>query len=111
MVAQEVKSLAHQTATATAHIARQVTDIRNATAEAVEGSGHLRDDRGYQRSVGQHIGGGGRARRRHSRDRPRIEQAAGGTQEVSVNIADVQQVANDTGTASGQVLDLSWRAG
>jgi methyl-accepting chemotaxis protein len=34
-----------------------------------------------------------------------IEQAAGGTQEVSVHIADVRQVANDTGAASGQVLD------
>ena len=35
VVAHEVKSLAQQTATATEHIARQVADIRTATAEAV----------------------------------------------------------------------------
>ncbi len=106
VVAQEVKSLAHQTATATDHIARQVADIRNATAEAVEAIGGICETIASINEVSASISAAVEEQGAATAEIVRsIEQAAGGTQEVSANIADVQQVANDTGNASGQVLD------
>jgi methyl-accepting chemotaxis protein len=106
VVAQEVKSLAHQTATATDHIARQVADIRAATAEAVEAIGGICDTIANINEVSASISAAVEEQGAATAEIVRsIEQAAGGTQEVSANIADVQQVANDTGAASGQVLD------
>ena len=99
VVAQEVKSLAHQTATATDHIARQVADIRNATAEAVEAIGGICETIANINEVSASISAAVEEQGAATAEIVRsIEQAAGGTQEVSANIADVQQVANDTGT-------------
>src|SRR3954468_18457082 len=96
VVAQEVKNLAHQTATATEHIARQVADIRTATAEAVAAIGGIcetiTDINEVSASISAAVEEQGAATAEIVRS---IEQAAGGTQEVSVHIADVRQVVND----------------
>ncbi|MDA9391669.1 chemotaxis protein [Bradyrhizobium sp. CCBAU 45394] len=105
VVANEVKALAEQTAKATGDIGEQISDIQTATQESV--SAILRISQTIQRlseiasSIAAAVEQQSAATREISRN---VQQAADGTRQVSVNVATVRQEANDTGSASSEVL-------
>ena len=108
VVANEVKSLATQTAQATGEIAAQVTSMQEETEGAVgairtisETVGRINEIAG---SISAAVEEQGAATSEISRN---VQQAAQGTQEVTSNIAGVSQAATETGSASTQVLSAS----
>jgi methyl-accepting chemotaxis protein len=108
VVASEVKSLASQTAKATDEIRAQIASMQDVTTSAV----------GAIRNIGQTIGEindvttaiaaaveqQGAATREIARN---IQHAAGGTTEVSGNIAGVSAASAEAGTAASDVLNAS----
>ena len=105
VVASEVKSLATQTAKATDDIARQITQIQNATKGAVESIRGIGATIGEISAIAAAIAAAveeqGSATQEIARN---VQQASAGTQEVSSNIVGVSQGASDTGAAATQVL-------
>ncbi len=108
VVANEVKSLANQTAKATEEIAAQIDTVRgeiNGTVGAIEGIvGTIGKINEIAASIAAAVEEQDAATQEIARN---VEQAAQGTQEVTNNIAGVTQAANETGTASGQVLTMA----
>ncbi|WFU20647.1 methyl-accepting chemotaxis protein [Bradyrhizobium sp. CB3481] len=105
VVASEVKALAEQTAKATGEIGQQITGIQAATQESVNAiqaiSGTIEKLSEISSAIAAAVEEQGAATQEISRN---VQQAAMGTQRVSTNIADVQRGANETGSASSQVL-------
>ena len=105
VVASEVKALAEQTAKATGEISQQISGIQAATQESVGAIKEIGDTIGRMSEIASAIAAAveeqGAATQEIARN---VQQAAHGTQQVSSNIADVQQGASATGTASSQVL-------
>src|SRR5205085_4852070 len=105
VVASEVKSLANQTAKATEEIGAQITQIQDATKEAVaaiQGIGTtIAEVNSIAGSIAAAVEQQGAATQEIARN---VQQAAQGTQEVSSNIVNVKQAATETGAASSQVL-------
>jgi methyl-accepting chemotaxis protein len=105
VVASEVKSLAGQTAQATTVISEQVAAIQGASDQTVAAIRNVADVIAEINQIGSAIASAieqqGSATREIARN---VQQAAHGTQEVTSNIAGVQQAANDTGSAATQVL-------
>jgi methyl-accepting chemotaxis protein len=108
VVASEVKALAEQTAKATGEIGQQITGIQAATQESVnaikEISGTIERLSEISSTIAAAVEEQGAATQEISRN---VQQAAQGTQQVSANITDVQRGANDTGSASSQVLSAA----
>jgi methyl-accepting chemotaxis protein len=105
VVASEVKALAEQTAKATSDISQQVAGIQMATRESVaaikEISGTIGRISEISSTIASAVEEQGAATQEISRN---VQQAAAGTTQVASNITDVQRGANETGSASSQVL-------
>lgn len=108
VVASEVKSLATQTAKATDEISGQISQIQQATGQAVsaiKGIGTtIQEMSEIAGAIAAAVEEQGAATLEISRN---VQQAAQGTEEVSHSIVDVRQAATDTGAASAQVLDAA----
>jgi methyl-accepting chemotaxis protein len=108
VVASEVKNLANQTAKATEEIGAQISGIQASTQQAVEAIAGIGKTIAEIDEVASGIASAveeqGAATQEIARN---VEQAAAGTQEVSSNITGVNQAANDTGTAAGQILSAA----
>jgi methyl-accepting chemotaxis protein len=115
VVASEVKSLAQQTGKATEEIGAQITQIQNATAEAVKAiraiGATIEEVSAIGTSIASAVEEQGAATAEIART---VQQTAASTRDVTVNIGGVSQAVNDTGAAASQVLgaaiDLSQRA-
>ncbi|MBR0875854.1 methyl-accepting chemotaxis protein [Bradyrhizobium japonicum] len=108
VVASEVKALAEQTAKATGEIGQQISSIQAATEQSVgsirEISGTIERLSEISSAVAAAVEEQGAATQDISRN---VQQAAHGTQRVSINIGDVQRGASETGSASSQVLSAA----
>jgi methyl-accepting chemotaxis protein len=108
VVASEVKALAEQTAKATGEISQQISGIQVATQESVGAIREIGDTIGRMSEISSTIASAveeqGAATQEISRN---VQQAAQGTMQVSANITDVQRGANETGSASSQVLSAA----
>ncbi|MFK4655023.1 methyl-accepting chemotaxis protein [Bradyrhizobium japonicum] len=108
VVASEVKALAEQTAKATGEIGQQISSIQAATEQSVgsirEISGTIERLSEISSAVAAAVEEQGAATEDISRN---VQQAAHGTQRVSINIGDVQRGASETGSASSQVLSAA----
>jgi methyl-accepting chemotaxis protein len=108
VVASEVKALAEQTAKATGEIGQQITGIQAATQDSVgaiqEISGTIGKLSEISSAIAAAVEEQGAATQEISRN---VQQAAQGTQMVSVNITDVQRGATETETASSHVLSAA----
>jgi methyl-accepting chemotaxis protein len=105
VVAAEVKSLAEQTAKATAEIAGQVGDIQGATTESVAAIGAITSTIKNMNEISTTIAAAveqqGAATNEISRS---VQQAAKGTGEVSAKVSTITQSSGETGAAASQVL-------
>lgn len=105
VVASEVKSLAEQTAKATAEIAGQIGDIQGATAESVQAIGAItsviKNMNDISTAIAAAVEQQGSATNEISRS---VQLAAKSTGEVSVNISKITESSGETGAASSQVL-------
>jgi methyl-accepting chemotaxis protein len=105
VVAQEVKALAAQTARATDEISVQIAGMQTATQESVTAikaiGGTIGRISEISASIAAAVEQQGAATGEISRN---VGRAAKGTAEVATNIADVNRGANETGSASTQVL-------
>jgi len=108
VVASEVKSLANQTAKATEDIASQVANIQSSTNDAVgaiTGVGStinkMNDITG---TISAAVEEQGAATAEISRN---VQEAAAGTQEVTGSITTVSSIADESGSAAGQVLEAA----
>jgi methyl-accepting chemotaxis protein len=106
VVAQEVKALASQTAKATDEIGTQIGAMQAATQDSVGAIKEIGETIGRIANIATTIATAveqqGAATQEISRN---VHQAAKGTAEVVDNIGDVNRGANETGTASSQVLN------
>jgi methyl-accepting chemotaxis protein len=105
VVANEVKSLASQTAKATDEISAQVGAMQGATAEAVQAIESIGRTIGAINEITSAIALAveqqGSATQEIARN---VQEAAQGTGQVSSNITGVNQAADKTGAAAGKVL-------
>ena len=105
VVAQEVKALASQTANATSEISAQIAGMQAATQDSVlaikEISGTIGRVSEIAAAIAAAVEQQGAATQEISRN---VQQAALGSTQVAANIADVNRSADDTGSASSQVL-------
>ena len=105
VVASEVKSLAEQTAKATAEIAGQIGDIQSATTESVDAIGTITNVIKTMNDISTAIAAAveqqGSATNEISRS---VQLAAKSSGEVSVNISRITQSSGETGAAATQVL-------
>lgn len=108
VVAREVKSLAQQTAKATAEIGEQITGIQSSTAQAVTAIGGIGDViqsmNEISNAIAAAVEGQGSATLEIARN---VQEAAQGTSEVSANSSGLSQVAASTGSAAAQVMASS----
>jgi methyl-accepting chemotaxis protein len=106
IVAHEVKSLASQTAMATEDISTHVATMQGATNEAVHAIesivGTISSINEITTAIASAVEEQGAATQEIARN---VQQAAQGTAEVSHNIVGVNQAANETGIAAGQVSE------
>ena len=115
VVASEVKALATQTAKATEDISTQIAAIQGETGNAVEAikaiGGTIRQMNEIASAIAAAVEQQGAATRDISNN---IQLVAQGTSGVAANIAGVNEAAQETGTAAGEVLtaadDLSRQA-
>jgi methyl-accepting chemotaxis protein len=105
VVASEVKSLAEQTAKATAEIAGQVSEIQSATSESVEAIGGITNVIKSMSNISTAIAAAveqqGAATNEISRS---VQLASKSTGDVSVNISAITKSSGETGAAASQVL-------
>jgi methyl-accepting chemotaxis protein len=105
VVASEVKSLAEQTAKATAEIAGQIGDIQGATTESVNAigaiTGVIKAMNEISTAIAAAVEQQGSATNEISRS---VQLAAASTGAVSVNISKITQSSGETGAAATQVL-------
>jgi methyl-accepting chemotaxis protein len=105
VVAQEVKALASQTAKATDEIGNQITGMQSATQQsvaAIKGIGAtITRVSQIASTIAAAVEEQGAATREIARN---VQLAAHGTSQVAANITDVNRGAENTGTASAQVL-------
>ncbi|MEE3625919.1 methyl-accepting chemotaxis protein [Nitrospirillum sp. BR 11752] len=105
VVANEVKSLANQTAKATGEIGEQVTSIQEETRRTVAAIGEIATTIERLGAISTGISSAveeqGAATQEISRN---VQEAAQGTQQVSENISAVSESATVTGAAATQVL-------
>jgi methyl-accepting chemotaxis protein len=105
VVASEVKALAEQTAKATGEIGQQIAGIQTATQQSVGAIKEISDTIGKLSEISSAIAAAVEEQGAATQDISRnVQQAAQGTSRVTVNIGDVQRGANETGSASSQVL-------
>ncbi|ALK10919.1 methyl-accepting chemotaxis protein [Blastochloris viridis] len=116
VVASEVKSLADQTAKATAEISAQIEEIQSSTADSAHAIGQITEIIRRMNEIATTIASAveeqGAATTEIARN---VQQASAGTAEVSSNIVGVTRAAADSSAASTQVLaaagDLAIQSG
>ncbi|MBS7789150.1 HAMP domain-containing protein [Roseococcus sp. SDR] len=105
VVASEVKALAAQTAKATEEIGAKVQEMQAATAASVTAIHAIGQTIGEMNHIASGIASAvdqqGAATREIARS---VQSVAAGTQEVVGNIAGVNEAADETGAAAGQML-------
>ncbi|ALK09969.1 methyl-accepting chemotaxis protein [Blastochloris viridis] len=105
VVASEVKSLADQTAKATAEISAQIEEIQSSTAESATAIGQITEIIRQMNEIATTIASAveqqGAATTEIARN---VQQASSGTAEVSSNIVGVTRAASESSAASTQVL-------
>jgi methyl-accepting chemotaxis protein len=105
VVASEVKSLAEQTAKATAEIAGQIGDIQDATTESVNAIGAItaviKSMNDISTAIAAAVEEQGSATTEISRS---VQLAASSSGEVSTNISKITQSSGEAGAAASQVL-------
>ncbi len=105
VVASEVKALANQTAKATQEIGGQITQIQDATRQAVTDIQGIAQTIGAINGIAETIAAAVEQQSAATREISRnVQQAAQGTEEVSSNIGNVRQAATTTGEAANHVL-------
>jgi methyl-accepting chemotaxis protein len=105
VVASEVKNLASQTAKATEQIAAQIGAIQGATSEAVTAIKSIDERIGEINAISTGVASAVEEQAAATREISRnSQQAAGGVQDVTSNIAAVNDAAAETGTSACQVL-------
>ncbi len=108
VVANEVKSLANQTAKATDDISQHISGVQTATGEAVAAiqaiTATITEINQISAAIASAVEEQGAATKEIARN---VEQAAAGTHEVSLNIAGVTEAAGETGVGAGHVLDAA----
>ncbi|WP_425404737.1 HAMP domain-containing methyl-accepting chemotaxis protein [Hwanghaeella sp.] len=110
VVANEVKSLATQTAKATGDIGRHITSIQGETqaaVSAIQAIARTVDEinsttAAIAAAVEQQVAATGEITRS-------VDQAATGAQDVSSNIGEVTRAAGETGSAAGQMTQVAGR--
>ncbi len=106
VVANEVKSLANQTAKATEEIAQQVEGMQSATGGTV---GAIESIVGVIKRISENANGIAAAVEEQNASTSEIsrnvQEAAAGTQEVASSITGVREAAAQTGEAAGEVLE------
>ncbi|EJW09834.1 Methyl-accepting chemotaxis receptor protein [Rhodovulum sp. PH10] len=108
VVAQEVKALAAQTGKATGEISAQIAGMQSATQESVAAIKEIGETIGKIAEIAAAIAAAveeqGAATSEISRN---IQQAATGTTQVAAHIGEVSRGAEETGAASGEVLNAA----
>jgi methyl-accepting chemotaxis protein len=105
VVASEVKSLAKQTAQATDEIAGQIREIQEATRGAVNAIGDTTKVIIRINEIATSVAAAVEQQEATAREIARnVQEAAGGTESVSQNIAGVTRAAEDAGNAADLVL-------
>ncbi len=105
VVASEVKSLAVQTARATAEIEAQISGMQKATEDAVAAIEHISGTTMRVNEIAATIAAAIEEQNCATREiAANVQQAARGTQEVSGNIGEVSAAANRTGNSAGILL-------
>ena len=108
VVATEVKSLAEQTAKATAEISQQISAIQAATEGSVmeirEISNIVSQISDISSMIAAAVEEQGAATQEIAHS---VQQAAQGTTQVALNIGEVKRGSSETGTASSQVLSAA----
>ncbi len=104
VVAQEVKSLAQQTSSATDDVARQLGDIEEAVSQAVAAMARASDEIGGMTDISNSIAAAVMQQREATRNiGDNSLQAAQDTDEVQHNIQRVADAAQNTGSLSADV--------
>jgi methyl-accepting chemotaxis protein len=107
VVASEVKSLDNQTAKATEEISAQITAMQGVTREAVEAIRSIGQVIGDMDRVAAAIAAAVEQQRASTQEiAGNVHKAAIGTQDVASNIAGVNDAAQESGAAAGQVLGV-----
>lgn len=105
VVATEVKALAEQTAKATGEISQQIGSIQSTTRDSVVAIQEISTTIARISEIATAIATAVEEQQAVTQEVSRnIHLAAQGTQDVTTNISDVQRGANETGSASSQVL-------
>ncbi|AXS40005.1 HAMP domain-containing methyl-accepting chemotaxis protein [Breoghania sp. L-A4] len=106
IVAQEVKSLAGQTATATEDIAAQVEGLQRATTKAVEANAQISTTIEQVSDISAAIASAVEQQSAATSEiAQNVEVAAKGTRNVSSGIMSVQMATSETSEVSARVLD------
>ena len=108
VVANEVKNLANQVGNAAQNITQQIAGIQGQTGQAVTTiesiTAAIRHVNEISTAIASAVEEQGAATKEISRS---IQETAAGTSEVTKNIVGVTQAANETGAASGQLLETA----
>jgi methyl-accepting chemotaxis protein len=108
VVASEVKALANQTAKATEEISGQITQIQDATRQAVTDIQGIATTIGEINGIAASITSAVEQQIEATKEISNgVQQAAQGTQEVTSNIGEVKQAAATTSTTAGQVVEAA----
>lgn len=108
VVASEVKTLANQTATATAEIASQIGGIQNVSQEAVEAITSIGETIETMMDISTSVVSAIEEQNSATNEiSSSVQRAASGTEEVSRGIGLVSSASDETGTAAGHVLEAS----
>jgi len=108
VVATEVKSLATQTADATAKIAEQIQSVQEKVAQASEAMEEIRGTIETSSEMADTVASAVQEQNDTTDEISRnIQEVSKGTQEVSQNIGNVAQGAAETTSASSQIMNIS----
>jgi methyl-accepting chemotaxis protein len=108
VVASEVKNLANQTARATQEISTQIESVQNKTNDAVLAMGEISNVVGQVQEINQSIADAMDEQNIATGEIARnVDEASGGTQEVSRNIQSVTEIAGEGGEVSRSILDAA----
>jgi methyl-accepting chemotaxis protein len=108
VVANEVKSLATQTAKATEEISAQISSIQGATREAVESIKGIDETIARIDEITSAIAAAVEEQDKTTQEITRnTHEVAQGTRDVSVNIGGIKQAVGETGVAASNVLQLA----